>query len=110
MWVREGLAPNMVYIMQQDAEKLGNKSTAKVLYDILDYHTSPVEAAEMARDAGVGHLLYYHIVPPLIFPGQEALFLYGVEVIFPDYTVGQDDVAFFLPANSDKIIQTCEGL
>jgi len=110
LWVREGLAPNMVYTMQQDAEKLSNKSTAKVLYDILDYHTSPVEAAEMARDAGVGHLLYYHIVPPLIFPGQEALFLYGVEVIFPDYTVGQDDVAFFLPANSDKIIQTCEGL
>ena len=108
--VHEGLAPNMVTMMEQVATKLGNKSTAKVLYDIRDYHTSPVEAAEIARDAGVGHLLYYHIVPPIIFPGQEALFLNGAEDIFPDYTVGQDGVAFFLPANSDKIIQTKEGL
>jgi ribonuclease Z len=100
----------MVTMMEQVATKLGNKSMAKVLYDIRDYHTSPVEAAEIARDAGVGHLLYYHIVPPIIFPGQEALFLNGAEDIFPDYTVGQDGVAFFLLANSDKIIQTKEGL
>jgi len=52
----------------------------------------------------MGHLLYYHIVPPIIFPGQEALFLNGTEDIFPDCTVGQDGVAFLLPANSDKII------
>jgi len=41
---------------------------------------------------GVGHLLYYHIVPPLILPGQKTLFLNGAEHIFPDYTVGQDGV------------------
>ena len=69
-----------------------------------------VEAAEIARDSGVGHLLYYHIVPPLIIPGQESLFLNGAEKVFPDYTIGYDGVAFSLPANSADIIKISTGL
>jgi ribonuclease Z len=83
---------------------------AKVTHDILDYHASPVEAAETAKAANVGHLLYYHIVPPIVFPGQEALFLNGADKIFEDYTVGQDGTAFSLPAGSDEIILTRSGL
>ena len=97
-------------MMSEAATKTGNEVMAKITHDVLDYHTSPVEAAETARDAGVGHLLYYHIVPPLVFPGQKTLFLNGAEDVFPDYTVGQDGVAFSLPANSDEIIRTSEGL
>ncbi|MEH6604852.1 MAG: MBL fold metallo-hydrolase [Pseudomonadales bacterium] len=108
--VHEGLASNLLVMMEQAAQKTGNISGAKVMHDILDYHTTPVEAAEIARDAGVGHLLYYHIVPPMMFPGQAALFLNGAEDIFPDYTIGQDGVAFSLPANSNDIILTSEGL
>jgi ribonuclease Z len=108
--VHEGLASNLVSMMEKAAENTGNKSGAKVMHDIVDYHTTPVEAAEIARDAGVGHLLYYHIVPPMMFPGQSALFLNGAEDIFPDYTIGQDGVSFSLPANSDDIILTSEGL
>jgi ribonuclease Z len=108
--VHEALAPNLVMMMNAAADNSGNKIMAKITHDILDYHASPTEAAETARDAGVGHLLYYHIVPPLIFPGQEAAWLDGAEDIFPDYTVGQDGVAFSLPAGSDEIIQTSEGL
>jgi ribonuclease Z len=108
--VHEALAPNLVTMMHDVAKKQGNKVLAKVTHDILDYHTSPVEAAETARDADVGHLLYYHIVPPLMIPGQEALFLNGAEDIFADYTVGQDGVAFSLPAGSNEIIQTSSGL
>jgi ribonuclease Z len=70
----------------------------------------PKEAAETARDAGVGHLLYYHIVPPLVIPGQELLFLNGAEDIFRDYTVGRDGVSFSMPANSDEIVKTRNGL
>jgi len=108
--VHEGLASNLVGMMEKAAERVGNISGAKVMHDILDYHTSPVEAAEIARDAGVGHLLYYHIVPPMMFPGQSALYLNGADDIFPNYTIGQDGVAFSLPANSDGIIQTRDGL
>ena len=108
--MHEALAPNIVMIMHEAAKKTGNEVMAKVTLDILDYHASPVEAAETARDAGVGHLLYYHIVPPLILPGQEALFLNGAEDVFPAYTVGEDGTAFSLPAGSDAIILTRDGL
>lgn len=108
--VHEGLSSNLVGMMEKAALKAGNTSGAKVMHDILDYHTTPVEAAEIARDAGVGHLLYYHIVPPMMLPGQSALYLNGAEDIFPNLTVGRDGVAFSLPANSSEIIQTSEGL
>ena len=104
--VHEALAPNLVNMMNAAAKKIGNQIMAKVTYDILDYHASPVEAAETARDAGVGHLLYYHIVPPLILPGQTTLWLNGAEDIFENYTVGEDGVGFFLPANSKEIVRS----
>lgn len=106
----EALAPNLVAMMNAAAKANGNDIMAKVTHDIPDYHTSPVEAAQTARDAGVGHLLYYHIVPPLIIPGQKTLFLNGAQDIFPDYTIGEDGVAFSLPAGSRDIIQTSRGL
>lgn len=104
--VHEALAPNLVGMIHDAATANGNQVMAKVTHDILDYHASPVEAAETARDAGVGHLLYYHIVPPLILPGQEALFLNGAEDIFPDYTVGRDGTTFSMPAGSEAIIRS----
>jgi len=108
--VHEALAPNLVGMMHEAAANSGNQVMAKITDDILTYHASPVEAAETARDAGVGHLLYYHIVPPLVLPGQDILFLNGAEEIFPHYTIGQDGVSFSLPAGSDEIILTREGL
>ncbi len=108
--VHEALAPNLVMMMNAAAARNGNAVMEKITFDILDYHASPKEAAETARDAGVGHLLYYHIVPPLVFPGQELLFLNGAQDIFPDYTVGQDGVSFSMPANSDEIVKTKSGL
>lgn len=108
--VHEALAPNLVMMMNQAAKKNGNRPMEKVTLDILDYHASPVEAAETARDAGVGHLLYYHIVPPLVVPGQEVLWLDGADDIFSEFTIGEDGTAFSLPAGSTEIIQTSEGL
>jgi ribonuclease Z len=92
------------------AQQTGNQSLAKITSDILDYHTSPVEAVEIARDAAVGHLLYYHIVPPLLLPGMEAAWLEGVDDVFSDYTVGVDGTTFSLPPNSDEILKTRSGI
>jgi ribonuclease Z len=108
--VHEGLAPNLLKMMNVAAAKAGNPVLAKISYDVLDYHTSPVEAAEIARDAKVGHLLYYHVVPPIIFPGQETLWLDGAEDVFEDYTVGIDGVTFSMPAGSDEVIKIRDGL
>ena len=108
--VHEALAPNIIGMMEDAANKMGNAIIAKIMFDVPDYHASPTDAAETAKDAGVGHLLYYHIVPPIVVPGQEALWLNGAGEIFPDYTVGYDGVSFSLPANSTEIIQTRKGM
>ncbi|MCV6615899.1 MAG: MBL fold metallo-hydrolase [Cellvibrionaceae bacterium] len=79
----------------------------KITTDILDYHASPVEAAESAETAGAKHLLYYHIVPPLLAPGSQAVFLQGVDKAYQGgVTVGIDGTLFSLPANSQAIEQT----
>jgi ribonuclease Z len=104
--VHEALAPNLLSMMNVAAEQAGNANLAKIAIDVLDYHASPKQAAETARDANVGHLLYYHVVPPLILPGQEALWLDGAEDIFSRYTVGRDGTSFSLPAHSAAVIES----
>ncbi len=108
--VHEALSPNLVMQMNAAAKKLGNHVLEKVTIDILDYHASPIEAAEVAREAGVGHLLYYHIVPPLVVPGQASLYLNGAQDIFPNYTIGQDGVLFSMPSGSTAIQKIRSGL
>jgi ribonuclease Z len=108
--IHEALSPELIGMMKTAANDIGNPILAKVMFDVPDYHASPRQAAETARDAGVGHLLYYHIVPPIVVPGQETLWLNGAGDIFPNYTVGYDGVSFSLPANSSEIIQTRNGM
>lgn len=108
--VHEALAPNLITMMGDVAAAQNNQIVAKVAVDILDYHASPMDAAETARDAGVGHLLYYHIVPPLVVPGQAEMFLDGADDVFPNYTIGEDGVEFSLPAYSTEIVRTRTGL
>ena len=108
--LHEALSPELIGMMEQAANALGNPNLAKIMSDVPDYHASPREAAKTARDAGVGHLRYYHVVLPIIVPGQETLWLNGSEDIFPDLTLSYDGLLFSLPANSTEIIQTREGL
>ena len=102
--VHEGLASSIVTAMTRGLDRAGRKSLAKITTDILDYHTTPEQAAEVARDAGVGHLLYYHIVPPLLFGPMEELFLEGVDAVYEGpVTVGRDGTLVILEAGSDSI-------
>ena len=108
--IHDALAPNLVGLMNKAAKKIGNHVMAKITVDILDYHASPKEAAETAREAGVGHLLLYHIVPPLILPGQSSIFLDGAEAIFPNITVGHDGTSFSMPVGTKEIKLTRDAL
>lgn len=102
--VHEGLSPRLVQQMNKAAVRVGNEVVAKITVDIPDYHTTPVEAAEIARDAGVGHLLFYHVVPPTPLPGLKAAWLTGVDEVFERYTLGEDGTGFSLPAGSTDIV------
>jgi len=72
----------MVARLASTAGELQRPRLQKVFGDIPDYHTSPVEAAEVANAAGVKLLLMYHLTPP---PPKalERRFLAGVSDIRP---------------------------
>jgi ribonuclease Z len=102
--VHEGLAPHLVAMMTDAAVAAGRTNIAKVTRDILSYHTTPVEAAEVARDAGVRMLVFTHVIPPLPLGVIEALFLKGVADVWPGpVVVGRDGMTFTLPAGSEAI-------
>lgn len=102
--VHEALSPELMGVIQGAAEVSGNAAVAKIASDVLDYHASPVEVAEIAASAHVGHLLYYHVVPPMPIPGLSTIFLNGVQDIFDGpITLGRDGTSISLPSGSDEI-------
>lgn len=88
-------------------EKLGERGAAngeKIFFDIIDYHTSPEEAAKAAQEANAGHLVLYHLVPPLPVKLVETVFIGDARSNFDGpITIAQDGMIFSLPAGSDKI-------
>lgn len=102
--VHDALSRPLVAMLREGARGAGRGTLAAILGDIPEYHASPVEAAEVARDAGVGHLLYNHVVPPLLLPTLEQLFVEGVDEVFAGpVTVGRDGTLVRLPAGSEAI-------
>lgn len=102
--VHEALSPELMGVIQEAAERAGNETMAKIAHDVLDYHASPVEAAETAETVGAGHLLYYHIVPPMPIPGLASVFLDGVDEAYSGpVTLGRDGTSISLPAGSETI-------
>lgn len=102
--VHEALQPKLVKILEAEFAQRNMANTSQIMRDILNYHTTPEEAAAQASEAGARELVLNHIVPPLpirfaypAFLGDAAQF-YGGKI-----TVGEDGMLFSLPANSTAI-------
>jgi len=99
----EALQPSVIKMIHDQAGLSPNPSLFKITADISSYHTSPEDAAKIAKEAGVKHLVFFHILPPLppllnsMFLGDAAKYYKG------PITVGVDGLLISLPANSDKI-------
>lgn len=103
--VHEALSVPLVGLLKEGAQAAGRKNLVKIMDDILNYHTTPQEAAETARDAKVGYLLYNHIVPTLPdLPGVEKAFLGDAPSIYTGpMRVGRDGDFVSLPAGSAEV-------
>jgi len=90
--------------MNENASLIKSPSLEKVTHDIPSYHTTPEEAAKIASAAGVKHLIYYHIIPPLPSPVLHGLFIGDAGKYYSGpITVGEDGMLVSLPANSRHI-------
>lgn len=102
--VHEALQPEMVKTMTRALEAKGIKNTAQITRDIMDYHASPEQAAEIAKTAGVKQLVLSHIVPPLPSSFFYPAFLRDAAKRFDGtIVVGEDGMFFSLPAGSKEI-------
>jgi ribonuclease Z len=77
---------------------------AQLFEDIQTYHTTPIEAAEVANEAGVGHLVFYHLTPSPRNSLMADRLLRGVKEVRPDnWTLSVDGTRVTLPVGSDEI-------
>ena len=102
--VSEGLQPALVRRMTEALVARQQSGVAQITRDILTYHTAPEVAAREAQAAGVKHLLFSHILPPLPFRSAYPAFLGTARRQFGGtITVGEDGMMFSLPAGGTTI-------
>lgn len=90
---------HMVGQLREAARDLGFPRREKIFIDIPSYHTSPVEAAEAANEAGVATLLMYHLTPPPPNAIAQLAFMRGVaDVRSEGVIVARDGMVIELPA------------
>lgn len=102
--IHEAQNAEMTRQMVQGLKLMGNPRMASVMADTLSYHTTPVEAAEIARAAGVKRLVLTHLTQAgLPFYTPEA-FTKGMDAGAPlDWRLSKDGMTIELPAMSPDI-------
>ena len=99
--IHEALNRDMMGRVSGIVAKLGNPRLGQMAHDTLNYHTSPVEAAELARDAKVKTLVFTHVVPGPRNAIMRRMFLDGVDDTFDgEVVLGEDGQRFTLPPKS----------
>jgi len=102
--IHEAQAAHLVKLIEDAAERGGNARVARIMHDILLYHTTPVEAASVANQAGVEMLVLSHIGPPTPNALARIAFMRGVATVRPHAVVlGYDGMLLTLPEGTKTI-------
>jgi len=102
--VHEALATHIIAPVTAYANAHGLSRWAKLTADVGNYHTTPVEAAEVAKAAGVRMLVLSHIVPPLPNVLARRMFLRGVtEAWNGRVELGRDGMHLTMPPTNSSI-------
>lgn len=102
--VSEAISRTMVDALERAAAGARRSSVATIMRDIQDYHVSPEEAALIANEAGVGLLVFYHLLPAPDGPLARRLFSQGVDAVRRgDWTIAEDGSLYELPIGSTEL-------
>jgi ribonuclease Z len=105
--IHEALQPKLVGLISEALDAKQIKTTAQITRDILDYHTSPEDAAKAAQNAGVSELVLSHIVPAIPSRFFYPAFLGDAQRHFNGpIIIGEDGMLLSLPAGSKAIKKT----
>jgi ribonuclease Z len=102
--IHEAQSAHLAKLIQEGAERIGNARIAKIMSDIQRYHTTPVDAASEANQAGVRLLVLNHLGPPTPNVLARIAFMRGVADVRPSgVLIGYDGMLLTLPADSKDI-------
>jgi ribonuclease Z len=100
------MQPKMLQTLTQAGMASARAVVANVATDILTYHTFPEEAARIARDANVRHLVLFHIIPAMPASILHSTFLGDSRKYYQGpITIGMDGMLFSMPPNSTEILE-----
>lgn len=104
--VHEALNADMVGVLGNELAARSQPRLAKIMADIPGYHTTPVEAAESAAEAGADMLVLSHIIPVLPSRALYPAYLKGTKAAYDGPIIlGEDGMMFVLPEGSEKIMR-----
>ena len=100
----EAIAKQMTQSLGGAALVAGNERTATIMHDIEDYHITPEQAAQIANEAHVKLLAFYHLLPSPDNFLTRRLFANGVdEVRRGGWTIADDGSLYTLPIGSQEV-------
>lgn len=102
--VSEAISRSMTHSLEDAAHTVGRDRTSAIMHDVQDYHISPEEAAQIANDASVKLLVYYHLLPAPDGFLTRRLFSNGVNSVREgEWTIADDGSMYTLPLGSEKV-------
>jgi ribonuclease Z len=100
----EAIVPSMTQSLGRGASAAGRDRTAAIMHDIEDYHITPEQAAQIANQAGVKLLAFYHLLPAPDGSLARRLFAQGLsEARKGDWTIADDGTLYTLPLGSADV-------
>jgi ribonuclease Z len=102
--VSEAIAVRMTRSLGAGATEGGRPRTAAIMHDIEDYHITPEQSAQIANEAGVKLLVFYHLLPSPDGPLAKSIFGNGVDDVRKGaWTIADDGSLYTLPLRSDAV-------
>lgn len=103
--IHEAQNADMTRRLSQVLGASGNSRMSSLMMDTLSYHTTPTEAADLARDAGVKRLVLYHLTQAGLPFFDEASFTKGMpgrEAL--DWRLASDGMTIDLPSKREDVL------
>lgn len=102
----EAQAQHMVKMLHDAAVEKKNDRLSKIFNDIQNYHSSGVDAADVANAAKVKLLVLYHFTPPVANFVAQKIFVRGIaEARKGDWLMSRDGTLVELPIGSTDVKQ-----
>ena len=101
--IHEAQNSDMTRLLATTLSGAGQARQASIMTDTLSYHTPPVEAAEIAKAAGVKVLILSHLTQaglPFFTPDA---FTRGVDAVFSPWRLARDGMTIELPVGTTEI-------